>query len=137
VSERHLSAAAFTRVYWAMRVGIAVIWLWTAFVSWFVFPHAESLAWLHRSGFVYQTELVFAASCLLDLAMGIASLLFGRAWLWQAQGVLVAGYTVVIAIALPEFVIHPFGPIIKNVAVLACLWLLALTDRRPAAAANS
>lgn len=132
---RHLYPATFARVYWAMRLGIAAIWLWTAYVSWTVFPHAESLAWLRRSGFVYQTELVFAASCLLDLAMGIASLLFGRAWLWWAQGALVAGYTVVIAIALPEFTIHPFGPLIKNVAVLACLWLLALTDR-PAEAAN-
>ena len=126
----HIGPAAFTRVYWAMRLGMACIWLWTAFVSWCIFPHAESLAWLRRSGFGYQTELVFAASCLLDLAMGIASLLFGRAWLWWAQGALVAGYTVVIASTLPEFVMHPFGPIIKNVAVLACLFLLALADRR-------
>ena len=130
MSERHISPAAFTRVYWAMRLGIACIWLWTAYVSWFVFPHAESLAWLRRSGFVYQTELVFAASCLLDLAMGIASLLFGRAWIWWAQVALVAGYTMVIAIALPAFVMHPFGPIVKNVTVLACLSLLALADRR-------
>ena len=126
----HIGPTAFTRVYWAMRLGMACIWLWTAFVSWCIYPHAESLAWLRRCGFGYQTELVFAASCLLDLAMGVASLLLGRAWLWWMQGALVAGYTVVIASALPEFVTHPFGPIIKNLAVLACLWLLALADRR-------
>lgn len=132
MSERlaHLGPAAFMRVYWAMRLGMACIWLRTAFVSWRIFPHAESLAWLRRSGVGCQTELAFAASCLLDLAMGIASLLFGRAWLWWAQGALVAGYTVVIASALPEFVTHPFGPITKNAAVLAYLWLPALADRR-------
>jgi len=130
VIARHISPAAFTRVYWAMRLGIAFIWLWTAFVSWAIFPHAESLAWLRRSGVACQTELVFAAFCLLDLAMGIASLLVGRAWLWWAQIGLVAGYTVVISIALQELTTHPFGPISKNIAVLACLWLLALADRR-------
>jgi hypothetical protein len=113
-----------------MRLGVAFIWLWTAFVSWFVFPHAESLAWLRRSGVTYQTELVFAASCLLDLAMGIASCLLARAWLWLAQCALVAGYTVVIVVALPEFVVHPFGPIVKNVAVLACLAFLVLAEEK-------
>lgn len=112
-----------------MRLGIAFIWLWTAYVSWFLFPHAESLTWLRRSGFTQQTELVFAASCLLDLAMGIASCLFARAWIWWAQCALVAGYTVVIAIALPEFLIQPFGPIIKNITVLLCLALLAINEK--------
>lgn len=116
-------------LYWCLRLGIAVIWLWTAYVSWCVFPHAQSLEWLRRSGVTYQTETVFAASCLLDLAMGIASCLFGRAWLWWLQCALVLGYTVVIAIALPEFLIHPFGPVVKNVAVLLCLAMLGLADR--------
>jgi hypothetical protein len=131
VNDTPLSATAFRRLYWGMRLGIAFIWLWTAFVSWFVFPHEASLAWLRRSGVTYQTELVFAASCLLDLAMGIASCLFARAWVWWAQCVLVAGYTVVIAVALPEFVMHPFGPIVKNVAVLGCLAFLALAEKNP------
>lgn len=113
-----------------MRLGVAIIWLWTAYVSWFIYPHAESLDWLRRSGIPYQTERVFAASCLLDLAMGIASCLIGRAWLWWLQCALVGGYTIVIAIALPEFLVHPFGPIVKNIAVLLCLAMLALADRR-------
>lgn len=134
MSDRYtaIGPAAFARLYWATRLGIAFIWLWTAYVSWFLFPHADSLAWLRRSSMTWHTEWVFAASCLLDLVMGIASILFGRAWTWWAQGALVAGYTVVIAIALPEFVVHPFGAIIKNIAVLACLSMLALADRRPA-----
>lgn len=118
------------RVYWSMRMGIAVIWLWTAYVSWCAFPHAQSLDWLRRSGMTYQTDVVFAASCLLDLAMGLAALLLGRAWLWWAQGALVLGYTVVITVRMPDFLVHPFGPISKNIAVLLCLWMLALADRR-------
>jgi hypothetical protein len=125
-----ISPAAFTRLYWCMRLGIAFIWLWTAWVSWFIHPHAASLDWLRRSGVMYQTELVFATSCLLDLAMGVASCLFGRAWIWWAQCALVSVYTVVIVVALPAFLMHPFGPIIKNIAVLLCLVMLALADRQ-------
>ena len=80
-----ISPVAFTRLYWCMRLGIAFIWLWTAWVSWFIYPHAQS--------------------------------------------VLVGVYTAVIMIALPEFVVHPFGPIVKNIAVLLCLAMLALADR--------
>lgn len=127
-----ISPAAFARLYWAMRLGMAFIWLWTAFVSWYIYPHADSLAWLRRSGIAWQTGLVFTASCLLDLAMGIASCLIGRSWLWWLQSVLVLFYTAVIALALPEFLVHPFGPIVKNVAVLACLSMLALADGQPA-----
>jgi hypothetical protein len=125
----HLGPATLTRLYWSMRLGIAVIWLWTAFVSWAVYPQSESLTWLRRSGITYQTDGVFMASCLADLAMGVASCLIGRAWLWWLQCALVGGYTIVIAIALPEFVVHPFGPIIKNIAVLLCLVMLALMDK--------
>ena len=52
--------------------------------------------------------------------MGLASCCIGRAWLWWSQCALVVFYTAVIAIALPEFLVHPFGPIVKNIAVLLC-----------------
>jgi DoxX-like family len=44
--------------------------------------------------------------------------------LWQAQALLVLIYTVVISIYLPEFWLHPFGPILKNIPFLTLLWLL-------------
>lgn len=123
--ERTLS-----RLYWSMRLGIAFIWLWTAFVSWYVHPHADSIGMLRKAGITDHAGLVFAASCVLDLVMGVASLLYARAFLWQAQFLLVAGYTVVICLFLPEFLMHPFGAITKNLTVLACLAMLALADRR-------
>ena len=35
--------------------------------------------------------------------------------LWQGQAILVLIYTVIISIWLPEFWLHPFGPILKNI----------------------
>jgi hypothetical protein len=107
-----LDVKAMTRLYWAMRLGIALIWLWTAWVSWFIYPHAASLDLLRRTGITQYTELVFAASCLLDLGMGIASLLYARSFVWWSQFLLVAGYSAVICFLLPEFLLHPFGPIL-------------------------
>ena len=124
-----MTPANLQRLYWAMRLGMAFLWLWTAFVSWYLYPHAESLAWLRRSGITLYAEHVFAASCLADLAMGIASLVHARPWLWWTQCALVAGYSLVIAVFLPEFLLHPFGPLTKNIPLIAGLAFLALYEK--------
>ena len=119
-----------SRMYWAMRLAVSFIWLWTAFVSWWVHPHADSIALLQRCGITVHTDLVFAVSCLLDLVLGSASCVLARAWLWWGQFAVVAAYSLVICWYLPEFVLHPFAPITKNVFVLICLALLAVADQR-------
>jgi len=124
-----MTAANLTRLYWAMRLGMAFIWLWTAYVSWYLYPQAESIAWLQRSGITSHTGQVFAASCLADLLMGIGSLVHARPWLWWMQCALVAGYSLVIALFLPEFLIHPFGPLTKNIILIAGLAFLALYEK--------
>ena len=40
-----------------------------------------------------------------------------------------AGYTVLISIWLPEFWLHPFGPLLKNIPVAAAILALILLDR--------
>lgn len=124
------SETTLNRLYWSMRLGISFIWIWTAFVSWYVYPHADSIELLRKTGITNHTDLVFAASCLLDLVIGIASCIYARSFLWWSQFLLVSAYTVVISVLLPEFLIHPFGPITKNITVLTCLAILALADRR-------
>ncbi len=91
------------RLYWFARTGIALIWIWTAIVSWFIYPQAESVEWLRRLGCVDQTQLLLAAACLFDLAMGIAASLFPSRRLWLFQILLVLFYTLAISIFLPEF----------------------------------
>lgn len=119
------------RPYWFMRLAVGVIWLWTAYVSWYAFPHSQSIAWLRQIGITSHTETAFALLCALDLLMGILSCVFASALLWWSQLLVVAVYSVVVSILLPEFLIHPFGPIIKNLAVLACLAYLGMAERRP------
>ncbi|AMP04160.1 doxX-like family protein [Collimonas pratensis] len=42
----------------------------------------------------------------------------------------IVAYSAAIAIGLPAFLIHPFGPITKNIAVIACLLYLTIMERR-------
>ena len=45
-------------------------------------------------------------------------------WLWRAQAALIVLYTAIITWRLPEYWIHPYGPLVKNLPMLAALWLL-------------
>jgi hypothetical protein len=118
------------RLYWTMRMGMAFIWIWTAITSWFLYPHAASLEWLRTLGFTYQTEWIFSTACLLDFGLGLATLFFASRRLWQVQCMVIVTYSAAIAMCLPVFLIHPFGPITKNIAVIACLLYLIVMEKR-------
>jgi hypothetical protein len=57
----------------------------------------------------------------LDLAMAAATVLRPGRRLWLAQIALICVYSVLVIWRLPEFLLHPFAPIVKNLAVLALL----------------
>lgn len=118
------------KLYWSMRLGLATLWLWTAYVSWFVFPHATSFEWLRQVGLSKHLVLVLGGASVLDALMGVLSVAMPSRRLWQAQFAIVAGYSLIIAISLPQFLFHPFGPLTKNIAVLACLAYLASVEQR-------
>jgi hypothetical protein len=65
----------------------------------------------------------------LDGALGIACIVRPRRALWLAQGVLVLGYSVAIAARLPEYLWHPFGPLLKNLPILAILFILFAEEK--------
>jgi uncharacterized membrane protein YoaK (UPF0700 family) len=111
--------------YRIIRHALATVWLVTGLVVLFVYPKEESMQLLSRvslTGFAADAALYLGA--LLDIVMGVLTLTMVRRWLWQAQMLLIVGYTIIISIWLPEFWIHPFGPLLKNLPILALLWLL-------------
>ncbi|MEK8032846.1 DoxX-like family protein [Ideonella sp. DXS29W] len=69
----------------------------------------------------------------VDLLLGAATLARPGKALWWAQIGLIVLYTVIISWKLPEFWLHPYGPVLKNLPILAALSLLiALEPARPA-----
>lgn len=109
-----------------LRWSIVAVWIATAVVSFGLYPVEQSYALLARTGIppAWQPLMLYgAASFDLLLGLGIA-LLPRRRPLWAAQLALIGFYTVVIAWKLPEFLFHPYGPLTKNLPLLAAIWLL-------------
>lgn len=109
-----------------LRAAIALTWLAAAIVSAGVYPMERSVELVAATGLPRAACLVLVyAGAVLDFALGIATLAMRRRrYLWLAQIAVILGYTVIISVWLPEFWLHPFGPLVKNIPLLAAIYLL-------------
>jgi hypothetical protein len=114
-----------------LRLAIAAVWIATAIVSAFIYPPADSDALLARTGIPDTLRpLMLYGAAALDLVLGVGTLfLRRRRWLWRTQLALIGFYTIVIGFRLPEFLVHPYGPLTKNLPMLAAIWLLYELER--------
>jgi uncharacterized protein YbjT (DUF2867 family) len=127
-------ALRYAQLNWLLpllRVAIAAMWIVTGIVSVAVYPVSDSYALLARTGITgtFATGALVSAA-LLDIALGIATLLAPSRSLWWSQITLILAYTLIISVWLPEFWAHPYGPVLKNVPILAALLLLACVEKR-------
>jgi hypothetical protein len=110
-----------------LRLSLAAVWLLTALASWH-FPQTDSVSMLERIGLHGSGGIAaLYAGIMLDTAMGLLTLLNLRTmqkWLWLAQGIVILSYSIIILIFLPEYALHPFGMLSKNLPMLAILWVL-------------
>jgi uncharacterized protein YbjT (DUF2867 family) len=115
-----------------LRWSIAAVWIATGIVSLGLYPKAESLELLARVGIAAAFAPLFLyGAAVMDLIFGIATLfLRRRRGLWLAQIAAIALYTVIITWKLPEFWLHPFGPLLKNLPMLAAIVVLYQLERR-------
>ena len=121
------------RVCTGMRLSLAVLWIVTSLLSFGLYPRELSYALLARTGIgpLWQPWLLNVAAG-LDLLLGIATLVLAQRWrpgLWLSQLGLMAAYTAIITWKLPEFWLHPFGPVLKNLPLAALLAALLVLDR--------
>lgn len=121
---------------WALpmlRVSIALVWIWTGIVSLGLYPTQSSYELLARTGIgATLAPFMLYGAAALDLALGFATLLMKqRRRLWQLQFVAILTYTFIISFKLPEFWLHPYGPLSKNLPLLAAIYLLYTLETRP------
>jgi uncharacterized protein YbjT (DUF2867 family) len=115
-----------------LRGALAIVWIWTAIASAFIHPLHASLALLapaHLTGLPALIAL-YAASA-LDFAFGIATVVAPSRRLWAAQAALIVAYSAVIAVTMPGLLAEPFGPVLKNVPILAILLILFSEEEQP------
>src|SRR5262245_60858681 len=122
-----------TRLLLLMRCSVAAMWLIAGAVSLGLYPVERSLALLAQVGVpADHAPLVLYGAAGVDLLLGVLTLWPSRArWLWTAQIVVVVVYSAIITVRLPALWLDPFGPIAKNLPILALLLALRALDRRP------
>lgn len=128
----HRRAAALEWLLPLLRISVACMWFIAAIVSLGPYPVADSLALLQRIGASAGfAPILLMGAVVFDFTLGVLSLWLRRpGWLWSAQIALVLLYTAIITVKLPALWLEPFGPVAKNVPILAMLLLLHQLDRR-------
>jgi hypothetical protein len=114
-----------------LRFSIALVWMGSGIVSLWWFPHETSEAWLLQVGISREwTALTLYATAILDIVLGMAT--FVRRYLsavLSLQLLLIAAFTMILTLRMPEMWTHPFGPVLKNVPLFVASWILLLTQR--------
>lgn len=120
-AERWHAAVYFLKPL--LRFSIALVWLWSGITSLFFYPHELSYRLLADTGITgIGGPLMLYGLAAMDIVLGLATLARFRPsglMLWQFW--IVLGYSLVVALRLPEFMFHPFGPLLKNIPFLMCL----------------
>ncbi|NOQ35734.1 MAG: NAD(P)H-binding protein [Methylococcaceae bacterium] len=115
-----------------LRLTLAFLWLWSGFVSAFLYPAEQSYQLLVPLGITgFGAAFSLYGLAIMDALIGIATLCRYRfKYLLILQILLITGYSIVISFGLPEYFLHPFAPIVKNITlVVIALILLALEER--------
>lgn len=117
-----------------LRLSIAFLWLWSGIVSIFFYPHETSFEFLaaaHITG--TAAPIMLYGLAIVDIALGLAILVSSRLKpLIIVQIVIIVLYTLIISLTMPEFWLHPFGPILKNIPLLITLFVqLQIEGEKP------
>lgn len=110
------------------KFSLALLWITTGLISDFGFPVESSNSMLNQVGipeFLAPIFLYGAAG--LDIGLGVALLFSNHLRLVVIlQITIMLTYTIFITIGIPEFWLHPFVPVSKNIPlIIATLLLLA------------
>jgi uncharacterized protein YbjT (DUF2867 family) len=113
-----------------LRLCIGFLWLFTGIVSAFIYPIEESYKLLAATGIsgILAPVMLYSAS-LLDGMLGIATWVGYRMRLVVGlQLLLMVSYMAILSWTLPEFWVHPFGPITKNLLLIVATLIMLVFE---------
>jgi uncharacterized protein YbjT (DUF2867 family) len=113
-----------------LRLALAALWLGSGLIG-LLQPAAATAAILAGLDLGPAAARGLATlACAADLAIGVALLARWRPGLLaQLQLLLVAGYSLALTVAVPALWADPFGPLLKNLPILAAIAVLAVLER--------
>jgi len=115
-----------------LKLSIAFVWLYTGFVSLFIYPVEASFNLLEQVGITSPwNQFILYSAGILDFIIGLTILVnYHVKTIGKFQIALIVGYTILISLFLVEQWAHPFGPVSKNIPLLvAILIMISLEDK--------
>lgn len=115
-----------------LRLSIAFLWCYTGVVSAFVFPVDQSYFMLSKAGITgfFASAMLYGAAA-IDVALGIATLIRYRLQLvGLIQIAVIILYTIVISLSQPEYWVHPFGAISKNIPLIVAIMVMLALEKK-------
>jgi len=106
----------------AAKYSLAFLWIFTGLTSVFFSPKVgyEILANASITGFVAKVSIY--AGGILDIILGLWLLTsFNTKWCCITQVSIITIYTVLLTFIDPNFWLHPFGPVTKNVPIIVLI----------------
>lgn len=113
-----------------LRVLLALMWLVSGVVGFF-HPPALVAGMAVTTGLPHGLLMALAqAGCVADIVLGLLVLMRWRPGLlaWLQCG-LIVGYTLLLSWALPGLWMDPFGPLLKNLPILAAIGMWAVLEQ--------
>src|SRR5262249_54077545 len=120
IGEAERWQARLTHLRVSLRLSVAFIWLATGVISATV-SHREGFDLLARIGITGPLAfLALYGTALLEIALGLATAVRWHVrWMGVIQIVLMLGFMAILTVGMPELWLHPFGPLTKNLPLLA------------------
>jgi uncharacterized protein YbjT (DUF2867 family) len=126
------SEAIHATHFFLLPITLALLWIMTGYISAFVYPRDLSLLMLEKVGIGDAlAPLALYSAAALDFGLGVSLLIKYQVRLVAiVQIVLMITYSILITIGMPELWTHPFGPVTKNIPVIAATLVILAAARR-------
>ncbi|RYY73103.1 MAG: NAD-dependent dehydratase [Gammaproteobacteria bacterium] len=115
---------------WALRHSLSFLWLFTAATSfwWARDIGLQILAQQNISGDL--ADICINSGSFLDALIGFWLLTGYRLKIcYMLQLALITTYSILISFIAPQFWLHPFGPVTKNIPILALIVVLMRSEK--------
>ena len=116
--------------YRLARLSLSFLWLLTGLSSLWFSPELGYEVLARASISAGLAEFCVWSGSLLDVAIGLWLLLgVSLRWCYALQFAVIVVYSLLLSFIAPEFWLHPFGPLTKNLPILVLIMLCMEKER--------
>ncbi len=104
---------------------LSILWIFTGITSFYFSPEI-GYEILEKAGIKdFTAELLLVSGSILDILIGFWLLSkYQLKWCLKFQISVIIFYSILLSFIAPEFWLHPFGPITKNLPIIALILVL-------------